>query len=357
MRIALASIRYSPNQLQHMEAFCSMFEKMGHETYLVLAQKYQIHYKGSERIIIGKGIEEVVNLGFDIIISYNIGSENISLAKRCRKKNIRFYYVLHDPWMGLTGLVKEGKKALRICAAAIVNAVICRNSYCVLLPSQAGVNYYKRAHIVYRAPYQFFPLIMKDKYNETNNIKREYFSFIGGFIPAHGTEDFISFIEFAIENNLKVKFLIATKDDVSHIRKRPCIKKALKKEILYIHDGRYMTTEEINGYYLQSICVWNAYTRSTQSGVLPSSLMMGTPVIANENGISKYVIENKKSGCLIGYPTNNSELYSAFRYLEKNIDTASKEARQAFISNYYYKNFCNTAKAIFEDDKLIVKEG
>ena len=77
----------------------------------------------------------------------------------------------------------------------------------------------------------------------------------------------------------------------------------------------------------------------------------------NENGISKYVIENKKSGCLIGYPTNNSELYSAFRYLEKNIDTASKEARQAFISNYYYKNFCNTAKAIFEDDKLIVKEG
>ena len=99
--------------------------------------------------LIGKGIEEVVNLGFDIIISYNIGSENISLAKRCRKRNIRFYYVLHDPWMGLTGLVKEGKKALRICAAAIVNAVICRNSYCVLLPSQAGVNYYKRAHIVY----------------------------------------------------------------------------------------------------------------------------------------------------------------------------------------------------------------
>ena len=92
-----------------MEAFCSMFEKMGHETYLVLAPKYRIHYKGSERIIIGKGIEEVVNLGFDIIISYNIGSENISLAKRCRKRNIRFYYVLHDPWMGLTGLVKEGK--------------------------------------------------------------------------------------------------------------------------------------------------------------------------------------------------------------------------------------------------------
>ena len=45
-----------------MEAFCSMFEKMGHETYLVLAPKYRIHYKGSERIIIGKGIEEVVNL-------------------------------------------------------------------------------------------------------------------------------------------------------------------------------------------------------------------------------------------------------------------------------------------------------
>ena len=76
-----------------MEAFCSMFEKMGHETYLVLAPKYRIHYRGSERIIIGKGIEEVVNLGFDIIISYNIGSENISLAKRCRKRNIRFYYV------------------------------------------------------------------------------------------------------------------------------------------------------------------------------------------------------------------------------------------------------------------------
>ena len=53
----------------------------------------------------------------------------------------------------------------------------------------------------------------------------------------------------------------------------------------------------------------------------------------------KYVIENRKSGCLIGSPTNNSELYSAFRYLEKNIDTASKEARQAFISNYYYKKF------------------
>ena len=55
-----------------------------------------------------------------------------------------------------------------------------------------------------------------------------------------------------------------------------------------------MTTEEINGFYLQSICVWNAYTRSTQSGVFASSLMMGTPVIANENGISKICDREQK---------------------------------------------------------------
>ena len=191
-----------------------------------------------------------------------------------------------------------------------------------------------------------FSLLFLDQYDSAKCIKRQFFSFIGAFVEVHGSFEFLNFMEYALEITDDIRFLIATKNDVTRYLNKDSFQKAIVDKRLVIQQGRPMTTEEINGYYRQSICVWNAYNRSTQSGVLPNALMQGAPVIVNENGAAKEIMKDRTLGCFIKMPPENKQILDCYRYIEAHLEEMDRNARKIFLSNYCYSNYLNLAKEV-----------
>ena len=240
----------------------------------------------------------------------------------------------------------EGKDTIKTVGANIVNSLICKSVDKVLLASETGRKNYIKYMRNCNPNYDVFPLIFLDEYDSKKQYSRYYFSFIGGFTDVHACNEFLQFMEYGLLETEDVKFLIATKIDVSEYLKKEIFQRAINNGRLMVQAGRPMTTEEINGFYRQSICVWNAYNRSTQSGVLPNALMQGAPVIVNENGAAKEIMDDKSVGCFITMPPDCDQILKCYRYIQKNLAEMELNARRVFLSKYCYKGYFDLAKKV-----------
>ncbi len=98
-----------------------------------------------------------------------------------------------------------------------------------------------------------------------------------------------------------------------------------------------MSNDEINIYYASSYLVWNAYNRSTQSGVLAKSFMFGTPGLVMRHNLSEFV-ENGREVKAVNSNADFTELDAAINDVLSNFDRYSTNARCNYERNYDYKN-------------------
>ncbi|MEG0897667.1 MAG: glycosyltransferase family 1 protein [Ruthenibacterium sp.] len=352
MTVTVVSFKYSPGLISQLKAYNYMFSRMGCKTTLLLAEGYRPYFKDFINITYGNDYKESLKQTTDIVLLYNIAFDALKLAKECKNRGIEFCYVCHEPWGGILEAYKEGDKVLKYIVASIVNMAICYKSECVLLPSKNAVASYKKRMLWCNTNYKLFPLIFCDEYNSVPNQNRCYFSSIGTFVKAHGCKEFLSFVQYAADNTTDIKFMIASRNNIdAYIT--PRLQQLIGSGRLILHTGKPMTTQEINTYYRQSICVWNAYNRSTQSGVLPNAFMQGAPVIANKNGAAKDIFEDGTAGKFIEWPANNLEIMEKYRIIEKNIQKFSENARDIFLKNYEYSSQIDLAYTIFEIEKTV----
>ena len=165
-------------------------------------------------------------------------------------------------------------------------------------------------------------------------LPRIYFSYIGTIAADHSFGEFLNFAEWAIRENRmpEFKFLIATKSSFTV----PDILKDSQR--ITIQQGRPLTDEEINAYYASTIVVWNAYARTTQSGVLAKSFMFGTPALVlhkNCNEFAQDGIEIKA----IEDNTNKDEIAAAIEEVKKNFLFYSSNCRKRFMESFYYRQY------------------
>ena len=130
----------------------------------------------------------------------------------------------------------------------------------------------------------------------------------------------------------EIRFLIATKSSFVV----PDILKDSQR--ITIQQGSPLTDEEINAYYASTIVVWNAYARTTQSGVLAKSFMFGTPALVlrkncnefGQDGIEIKAIEDN---------TNKDEIAAAIEEVKKNFMVYSSNCRKRFMESFYYRKY------------------
>ena len=335
-KVAVVSLNFSPGHISHLKAYQLLFTSLGCKTSIFLADGYREFVGENPSIKYTDDYKSIVRSQPDVVFMYNISIDNIKLAKECRRKGINSIYVLHEPMGGWKELAKEGKAIVRAIGALVVNREICKNVSKVLLASETGKQNYERYMRSCNGNYSVFPLIFQDEYDDQKTYERKYFSYIGGFTAANGSNEYLKFVEYALEKNEDIKFLIATKNEIDGVLEGEPFKTAIAKGRLSVQSGRPMTTEEINSFYRQSICVWNAYNRSTQSGVLPNALMQATPVIVNRNGAAKEVIEDREAGCYISMPPKNEEVLESYRYIWQHIQKMEDAARKVFLEKYCY---------------------
>ena len=107
---------------------------------------------------------------------------------------------------------------------------------------------------------------------------------------------------------------------------------------LVIHDGNWLSNEEINIFFKDSIIVWNAYDRSTQSGILPKAFMFSTPVLGNSRIPNEFLIDYF-NGIYLKDNTDNLEIVDAISVIIKNFEIFSLNSRHTFINKFHYGNY------------------
>lgn len=346
MKVAVVSLKFSPGHMTHLRAYRELFKNLADDVCLFIHPEYKKFMGDEENIIFTDDVNEIVKYKPDLVYIYNISTQNVSLLKKCEKQGIKTRYVLHEPQGSLKELKEEGHNIVKTIGAWTVNANICRHCDKVILASETGRKNYERYMIKDNKSYSVFPLIFCDEYEPDKTYGREYFAFIGGFMEVHGSKEFMKFVEYALKRDKDIKFLIATRVNVDEYLTSDVIKEAVQTGRLKIQAGRPMTTEEINGFYRQSICVWNAYNRSTQSGVLPNALMQGAPVIVNNNGAAKEVMKDKTAGCFINMPPNNEQVYQSYLYIKDHLADMEASAREIFLQKYFYMSQLELARKV-----------
>lgn len=349
MNILIVSMHFSPGFIGHMKAWYKLSEECGYNVKLFFDQKYAKYFDISEYNYTTE-LKEVDVFRPSIAVVQNTGFENVEFFKWSSKHNCKIFYILHEPYMGMKELLKDGSYLAKQAIACILNVWLCAKATRVILCSQyAEENCQKYMKGAYRKK-AFLPLLFLDDYRQNEDVDREYFSMIGTYAEPHGSDVFIKYIKEAYENGSKQKFQIATRSDITEMISEPVYKKMQDDGQLLIQQGRPLTEEEMSAAYRRSIATWNGYRRSTQSGVLPNAFMQGTPVVATKLGSFEEFIKPGNTGVFIN-DFECATITDAVCKVQKNGKSMNKECRDFFLTHFYYRNQIEPFKNIVEEVK------
>lgn len=336
-RVVITSLHFSPGFVGHMQAWYKMCEQCDIEPILLLSDGYGDFFCDGEY----KYVTDIKTLNIfkpNFAVVQNTGFENIEFFKWCEKNNCKILFILHEPFMGIKELVKDGPYCLKQAGACILNMWLCKKADRVIICSnyaQANFNKYMKK---FNRKMVRFPLIFLDEYKADQD-ERKYFSLIGTYAVSKGSDVFVEFVKYATNKGYNISFQIATRSNINKQLNDPVLRKLMKEGMLIVQSGRDMSPDEINMAYRRSICCWNGYRRSTQSGVLPNAFMMGTPVLATNIGSFREFVEPGITGEFIDIKDFDS-IYKGYQRLCKENKSISKRCRMKFLEQFWFGNQC-----------------
>lgn len=341
--ILIVSLHFSPGYIGHMMAWYKLCENCGYKPMLFVDEQYSMYYKGTEYIYSTR-IHDVKAFRPDFAVVQNTGFENVKFFKWCLKNRCKILYILHEPYMGFRELLKDGTYCVKQAVACILNTWLCSKSEKVILCSQYAEDncrqYMKGAYKKKAS----FPLLFMDEYEEKGE-ERKYFSMVGTYATPKGSDLFLRFVKESVLKGYNIDFQIATRTNLEELLKDDIFQKLMSEGKMIVQHGRNMTTAEINGAYRRSICCWNGYRRTTQSGVLPNAYMLGTPVLATKLGSFVEFVIPGKTGEFIDNEDAES-IYKGYLKIKENSEEISRQCRQYFLDHFFYGNQTEVFKSI-----------
>jgi|HubBroStandDraft_5_1064220.scaffolds.fasta_scaffold37202_3 glycosyltransferase involved in cell wall biosynthesis len=340
-RIAVISLRFNPAFVQHAVAFAKLAREAMHEPAFILDNKYE-SFPELKAVAPIFGVESARTLdSLTHAIFLNASPENQKLAVELKARNVKLYYILHEPWqISWNFITSEGlQQSIKTLLAHYLTTPVLRLSENVLLASHFGLEAYQKHDVKYNQHYAYFPLIYDDKpIKDVQAVvaKKQYFGFLGSLCRAHGFDHYLSFMRYAFEQGLDVRFLIASRYPLSEsIRKQPIIARNLNR--IEIRCGRALSNEEMDQCYAESISIWMLYRRCTQSGVLPKAMMHGAPVIAAPIGAIPEQITEGVNG-RFSRALDHARTWDAFRDISTAREVYFENCRQTFLTQFYYRS-------------------
>jgi len=343
MKIAIASMNFSPGHLSHIFAYAQLFEQLGHNVILLLDKGYSpliINSYNRFDCYWFEDIERISKTDCDVLLLMNPSIHNHRIAMFLKKRfATRIIYLYHEPWDSVKGYLREGVfQAIKAVAAHYFSVKVLKLADSVIVPSHYAAKLYEQNDKRYNTNYQVVPLLFDDEAGENIEMsQKEYFSYIGHAVRGHAFDLFVDFIKFAQRELPQIRFEIATRTDLSEIFKNDKqIIEMINRGTLRVIHGRPLTNEEINIVYRRSFCVWNIYRRSTQSGVLPKAFMFGTPVIASNIGSFPEYVKEGCNGFLVD-SYDRKVLLEKLNQCLKNITILGHGARETFKTTFWWR--------------------
>jgi len=343
MRVAICSLRFSPGHLSHIVAYAKLFREVSSEIILWLHQDYSKLFSNNQFSVSWYPMEYPENVE-TLFFLYNASTKNHLVAREYKFNGTKIIYVYHEPWAGFSEYLKEGfKQTLKASIAHHFSTKTLKLADLVIVPSNYALRLYKRTDMRYNENVVSIPLLLDDELDkEIDPKKKVHFSYIGHAVKGHAFYQYISIIKKLSKLDKNFKFQIATRTNIgSLLSSDSVLKKLVSQGRLVVKHGRPLTNAEINEAYETSLCVWNIYRRSTQSGVLPKAFMFGTPVIASNIGSFPEYVKSGENGFLVNEKVDAENIAEKLEYIDANIEHMALNCRNTFLQTFFWKRWVN----------------
>ncbi len=342
MNVLIVSLNFNPGHFSHLIANYNLFLDCGFKPYLYINKTFN-KMDESHKYEIVNDFEQIKKLKtVDVAVFWFPSFFNIVEIIRLRMLyDSKIVYVFHEPFDSIKNYYSSGfgaKKILKIFLVNLINIIVTIFAHKIILPSSKAFNLYKKKYTFFNKNFSLIPLIFDDEAASIiQSSQKKYISYIGTIAADHAFDCYIQFAESCMKHDWfpELSFLIATKDYIPS-NERKIIEPYLTQKMIIVSEGCPMSNEEINGYYNDSLIVWNAYYRSMQSGVLPKAYMFGAAIIGTYNCNSEF-IENHITGVLVDDNKDIIEIKSAVREILDKKELFFQNCRNKFLENFYYK--------------------
>ncbi len=267
----------------------------------------------------------------DILYLHNYHLLNNYIGKIVSKMKTRFIYHVHEPYTknkkNHGGIQQYWLYVFEYQQEKLLNYVDD-----VILSSDEAIKLFEMRYPSYTGRRHKIPLMYEDE-NVTGKIDfdREYITFIGPPVPAKGPEIFLKLIDETNRMGLGYKYLL--------VSRTPIEDKIYNKENLTIFHKPFISNEEIADAYKKSLVVMTPYTRATQSSVVLTSFMFGTPVLSTNVGGLKEFISHKKIGYVLDINANADKWIQGLNFLIDNNRDLVHKCRKYFVDNFSDENW------------------
>ncbi|NLK26232.1 MAG: glycosyltransferase [Euryarchaeota archaeon] len=258
---------------------------------------------------------------------------NVRLAKLAQKKGAVFIQHVQEPYVKDKSAYK-GPKQFWLTIFEQLQEMAIGHADGVVVSSQRSLDLFNERYASFQGEIRLIPLIYEDQGRglEDDEIRREYITFIGPPVPAKGPEIFLKIVELAEGEGLDEKFLMIT-------RVKPSDPRFLRHPNLKIFYKRELSDEEIGEHIRKSKMVITPYTVATQSSVILTSFMYGTPALSSNVGGLPEFIEHGKSGYLLDPHAPPEKWLQGISYISEHLDSMSHLCREQFVQHYAESNW------------------
>ncbi len=344
MQAILASLRYHPGHLSHLLANGRLLSEVGYEVTYRLHPEFQTLFQRADAPK-ESGFADIVlerHKCLYILWFPSLAGLLDILWMRLLRRPAWVIYVFHEPFVTYRSYRAAGfsrVKASKVYLIHLISSATVSLSNAVIVPSSNAFTAYKSRYSDSGKSIQVVPLMFEDEAltGVPGRAGRRFISYIGTVAEDHAFDRFIDFAEQAIQRQLvgSLHFQLVTRsvlDADLTLRLAPLVASGQMR----VQSGRPLSNVEINSAFAGSLVVWNAYTRSMQSGVLPKAYMFGTPVLVSEANTSEF-FEDGRHGASVSTRYDVVELATAVGTIAANFERISEACREAFLKHFHYR--------------------
>lgn len=360
-KILIGSLQYSPIFKSHCFALGNQCEKYGYSVKYLLSSEYK-WMLSEEEINKAKFIANTKDIPTAIFdgLNYKYRLElkqlildfspdciyfhnyhpflNYYIAQIAAKIGITFIQHIHEPYVEDKSVYK-GIKSYWLYLFEFMQGRLLEKTDIAVISSKRALYLFNKRYSNFRGKKLLIPLMYEDLGDSVSPLDRKYILFIGPPVPAKSPETFLNLADYSKEHNLDLNFLLITRKKIKENR--------YLKSNLTIFFRDKISDVEIGYYQRQSLMAMTPYKVATQSSVVLTSFMYGTPVISTEVGGMKEVINHLKTGYLLSKSSSIEQWINGVIFIKENFKYLSTNCREYFNENFSERNWPKYLPEIF----------
>jgi glycosyltransferase involved in cell wall biosynthesis len=354
MTIYVGSLEFSPIFKSHCCAFGRACEEKGYSVKYLFSREYEWMLPPDileKTVFIGHSVgiysmlkdwlspknRAKINKTFlkeppTAIYLHNFHFLNNFIAKLSKKNGSRFIYHVHEPFV-VAKKTHGGFHQYWLHLFEYFQGRLLINTDVAIVSSKEASSLFDLRYRHFLGQKMFIPLLYEDLGGSEISVKeRNFVTFVGPPVAAKNPEKFLEIVNFSKSKNLDLQFLLISRAELNDSRYSEI-------DNLKIIIQKRLSDQDFGNLIKHSIAIITPYKRETQSSVILTSYMYGTPVISsNVGGLPEFVSEGK-TGYLLSLTDNVSEWLERICFVNEHFQDFSDNARNYFKSNFSGENW------------------